>query len=162
MPPLYVDADEVLSAPLYAFAGLLIGLPLVDFVTSVLPVSVSNIQWRFATVGLLSNFLMTPMIGMGILIVVAAVREHLVFQRLLATTNGLIVLLLTAVLVFFALDIVQLNAMIPPEGLKSFQNAAFKAIVKYLASILVLTWLTAAGWRVSSWRASRRRTARVG
>ena len=161
MAPLYVDADEVLSAPLYAFGGLLIALPMLDFVTSVLPVSFGSIQWRFATLGLLSNFLMTPLLGMVAMIVVAAVREHLVFQRILAIINSLLTLLLIALLVLFVLDIVQLNASIPPEGLKNFQNAAFKAIVKHTTTILVLAWLAAAGWRVSSWHSSRRRSARV-
>jgi hypothetical protein len=161
MPPLYVDVDEILSAPFYAFGVLLIGLPLLDFFTSVIPVSPSNIQWRFATVGLLSNFLMTPLLGIGMLIVVAAVRDHLVFQRVLATINGGLALLLIALLIFFVLDVVQLNATIPPEGLKNFQNAAFKAMVKHAASILVLSWLASAGWRVSAWRPSRTRSAGV-
>ena len=161
MAPLYVDADEVLSVPFYAFGILLIGLPLLDFFTSVFPMSFTNIQWRFATIGLLSNFLMTPLLGMGVMIVVAAIREHLVFQRVLATVNGFVALVLIALLVLFALDIVQLNATIPQDGLKSFQNAAFKAIVKHATTILVLTWLASAGWRVSSWRSSGRRPARA-
>jgi len=156
MAPFYVDADEVLSAPFYAFGALLIGHPALDFITSILPFSFSNIHWRFATIGLLSNFLMTPMLGMAVMIVVAAIREHMVFQRVLAIINSVAALLLIAFLVLFVLDVVQLNAMIPPDGLKSFQNAAFKAIVKHTTGILVLSWIAAAGWRISSWRSSQR------
>jgi hypothetical protein len=161
MAHLYVDTDEVLAAPFYAFGMLLIGLPLLDFVTSVLPPSFSNIQWRFTTVGLLSNFLMTPLLGMGIMIVVAAIREHFVFQRVLATINGIAAVLLIALLVLFVLDIVQLTGSIPPDGLKIFQNAAFKAIVKHTMTILVLTWLATAGWRISSWRSARKGSSRT-
>ncbi|MBV6521718.1 MAG: hypothetical protein MNPFHGCM_01862 [Gemmatimonadaceae bacterium] len=156
MAHIYVDADEALSAPFYAFGLLLIGHPLLDFVTSVLPVSPTNIQWRFATVGLLSNFLMTPMLGLGIMIVVAAVREHLVFQRVLAIVNTVAALVLIAFVALFVLDIVQLNASIQPEGLKEFQSAAFKAVLKHISAIIVLCLFAAAGWRVSSWKSASR------
>lgn len=161
MVTLYVDTDEVLAAPFYAFGMLLVGLPLLDFVTSVLPVFFVNTQWRYTTVGLFSNFLLTPLLGVGVMIAVAGIREHLVFQRVLATINGIVAVLLIALLVRFVLDIVTLTATIPPDGLKSFQNAAFKAIVKLAMTILVLTWLSTAGWRISSWRSARKRSARA-
>lgn len=151
MAPLYVDVDEVLAGPFYAFGALLIALPSLDFVTSVLPLNPSDIQWRFATFGLLSNFLLTPLLGVVILIAVAAIRQHLVFQRILATVNGLVALLLACLIVLFVLDIVQLNATISPNGLKNFQNAAFKAIVKHVTAIPVLLSMAIAGWRASAW-----------
>ncbi|MFN8572214.1 MAG: hypothetical protein U0132_09160 [Gemmatimonadaceae bacterium] len=150
MPSLYVDTDELLAGPLYAFGLLLIALPMLDFGSSIVPVHATNLQWRFATLGLLSNFLMTPMMGLCLMVVVAAVRGHRGVQRSLAIVNTLLVLMLVAALALFALDAVQLNGSVPADQAETFHSAAYKAVVKHVAALIVLALLAVAGWRVSS------------
>lgn len=150
MTPQFVDSDDALAGPFYGLGVLLMLVPLLDFVTSVLPLHVINLQWRFATIGLFSNFLLTPLLGMGLLITVAAVREHYRVQRLLAIANSCFALLVVGLLVLFSLDIVQLNASVPPERASEFHMAAFKAVAKYVLGWMVVVSLAVAGWRISS------------
>lgn len=152
MPRHYVDTDELLAGPFYAFGLLLIGLPMMDFATSIVPVHFANLQWRFATLGLLSNFLMTPMLGLGVMIVTAAVREHRGVMRFLSILTGLTALSLVGMLVLFALDAIQLNASMPAEQVATFRSAAAKAVAKHGAGFFVLAWMSIAGWQVASQR----------
>lgn len=153
MPSLYVDTDELLAGPFYAFGLLLVSLPMLDFGTSIVPVHLTNLQWRFATIGLLSNFLMTPMMGISLMVAVAAVRGHRGVQRTIAIVNSFLVLLLISLLALFALDAIQLNASVPGEQAAEFHSAAYKALIKHIAGLIVLALLAVAGWRVSSQRA---------
>ncbi|MFN8581720.1 MAG: hypothetical protein U0163_12180 [Gemmatimonadaceae bacterium] len=152
MPKHYVDTDELLAGPFYAFGLLLIGLPMMDFATSIVPVHFANLQWRFATLGLLSNFLMTPMLGLGVMIVTAAVREHRGTMRFFSIVSGVIALSLIGMLVLFSLDAIQLNASMPADQVASFRSAAAKAVAKHAAGIIVLAWMSVATWQVASQR----------
>ncbi len=153
------DVLEPLLAPLYFIAMLLIATPAMDFATSVLPLRVASIEWRFATVGLLSGFLLTPLLGVVIAIALAAYAEHLRFLRVLSIANGVVALLLVVLMVFFALDIVQLRSVVQAQAKEAFQGAALKAVIKYLAFILAMAWLSVRGMRASRWSVPSARRA---
>lgn len=153
------DVLEPLLAPLYFIAMLLIATPAMDFATSVLPLRVASIEWRFATVGLLSGFLLTPLLGVVIAISLAAYAEHLRFLRVLSIANGVVALLLVVLMVFFALDIVQLRSVVQAQAKEAFQGAALKAVIKYLACILAMAWLSVRGMRASRWSVPSARRA---
>lgn len=159
MPPRSSDSLEPLVAPLYFVALLLIATPAVDFATSVLPLRVENIEWRFATVGLLSGFLLTPLLGIIIALGLASYAEHYRFLRLLSIVNGVVALLLVILMVFFALDIVQLRSVVQPQAKDAFQLAALKAVAKYAAFILALAWLSVRGMRAARWSVPSSRRA---
>src|SRR4029079_6182513 len=108
----HFDPDEQLAAPLYALAALLIALPMIDVVLSISSFDPGNIRWRFASVGLLASALLTPLLGVALAMVVAAVRGHVVFQRVLAILNLVAAIVLVLVLVAFLLDVLQLRSVV--------------------------------------------------
>lgn len=142
---------EALIAPLYLLAFLLVATPLMDFVTSILPLRVGDIEWRFASVGLLSGFLLTPLLGIALAVGVAHLGGHLRFQRLLAILNIVVAVVCVALQVFFVLDIFQLRAAVQAEAADAFQSAALKAVIKHVSFFLTLGYLGWRGLRISRW-----------
>ena len=151
-----MDPDEALSAPLYAFALLLVAVPLLDFLQSIGALRPTNVQWRFATVGLLSGVLLTPMLGLTVAMVVAAIRQHTVLQRILAVLSLVAATTLSLLLISFVLDALQVSRVVPEQGRTAFRAASVKAVLKQLSATAVLLFLGLRGWRISSWRSRRR------
>jgi hypothetical protein len=146
-------ALEAIAAPLYAFAALLVAIPALDFVQSVGMPQLGNLQWRFATVGLLSSVLLTPLLGVVIAMSVASLRGHVVAMRLLALASAIAAGALVVLVAGFLLDVFQLRSGVPEAGRAGFRTASMKAVTKHLAVALILGFLAARAWRVSAWRA---------
>lgn len=142
------DAEELIG-PLYFTAFLLVATPLLDFGSGILPLNFANVQWRFGVVGLLSGFLMTPVLGVLLAMGVAHYAEHYAVQRVVAVLNLIVAGLFLALLVLFALDIVQLNSVVQPEAAGQFHTAATKAAAKHIAFVALEVWLGVAGWKMS-------------
>jgi hypothetical protein len=141
-----LDPEEALAGPLYAVAALLIIVPVLDFFLSVPPAELSSVQWRFAAVGLLSGYTITPILGVAMLFVLSAMLKQRTVQRVLVIaclTSGVGLLMLTA---GFLLDMMQVKANIQRDGLAAFNSAANRAIVKHVLSGGVLIFM---GWRCS-------------
>lgn len=147
------DLDTVLDNlcklawPLYAVAVLMIVLPLGDLGASVWPPHLMQLQWRFGTFGLASGFLLTPLFGIVILVVAAAILQHRVVQRFVAVLNILGAAFLAAVLVIFALDWLQFRAGAPADARATMDLGSIKALIKDLLVACTLVWLGIAGWR---------------
>ena len=154
----HFDPDEQLAAPLYALAVLLVGWPMIDFVQGIGAFSPGNIQWRFASVGLLSGALLTPMLGVALAMVVAAVRGHVVFQRVLAILNLVAAIVLVLLLIAFLLDVLQLRGVVPDQRQREFTSASGKAILKHATAAAMFAFLSVRGFQLSA-RSARRATA---
>lgn len=141
-PPL--DPEEALAGPLYAVAGLLVAIPMLDFLLSVAAPQLSSVQWRFASVGLLSGFTLTPILGLALALGVATWRRHVPAQRLLVVACLAGALLLAVLSAGFVLDVVQLRASVPGEGRAAFKSAWQRALAKHVLAALALGYL---GWR---------------
>lgn len=145
------DGPEALVGPLYFVALLLVATPTMDFVTSVLPFRLGSIEWRFASVGLLSGFLLTPLLGMVLAMGVAQMASHLRFQRVVAVVGLTVTVLFAALFVLFVLDIFQLQSVVQEEARDAFSSAAQKAAIKHLCFLVALGWLSYGAIRVSRW-----------
>lgn len=145
------DSAEPLVGPIYLIAALLVLTPVMDFATSVLPLRVDNIEWRFATVGLLSGFLLTPLLGLAIAYAVASWADHAAVLRILGILSLVVTGLFVVLLVFFGLDIVQLRSAVQDQARPQFQAAAAKAVVKHVCFIIALGWLGFRGLRAARW-----------
>lgn len=151
MPNRRLEGPEALIPPLYLVAALLVFTPALDFLTSVLPFRVGNIEWRFASVGLLSGFLLTPILGIALAMMVAGWAGHARFQRVLAIVNLSTLALFLVVMVMFLLDIVQLRSVVQAEAKSAFEGAAIKAVVKYVSVMVAFGYLGIRGWSASRW-----------
>lgn len=148
-----MDPEEALAGPLYAVAALLFVVPILDFFLSVPPAELSNVQWRFAAVGLFSGYTLTPILGIAMALVLSAMLKQYRFQRILVIaclTIGIGLLTLTA---GFLLDMLQVRATVPRDGRAAFNSATNRAILKHVVSGGVLIFM--------GWRSSRMIPARV-
>lgn len=148
-----LDPDEALAGPLYAVAGMLVIVPLTDFLLSVPPPQLSSVQWRFATAGLFSSYIVQPILGLALAFVVAGAMKHHTLQRLLVVlclSAGAGLLVLSAL---FLLDVMQVGASVPPEGRPAFDSAWKRAMIKHVFAGALLLFL--------GWRARRMIPARV-
>lgn len=139
-----LDPDEALAGPLYVVAALLVVVPLVDFVLSVPAAELSNVQWRFAAVGLLSGYTLTPILGLAMAFVIAAVLKQHAAQRWLVAACLSFGAILMALSAGFMLDMLQLRLSVPRDGRAAFQSAWVRAIIKLALSTIALLYM---GWR---------------
>lgn len=125
---------------LYLFALVLVTMPLLDFVTSVMPARAGDFNWRYGALGLLPGYLHTPMLGLVLALGVGYWEERRWILRVggaLAIASALGLLLLTGV---FALDVAQMRSMRPEAELAVLAGGALQS-TKYLTAALVLTLL---------------------
>lgn len=147
------DGFEPFVAPLYLLAFLLVATPLMDFVTSVMPFRFGNIEWRFATVGLLSGFLLTPLLGVALFSVVSSYAGHDKAQRVVAVLNIAVALAFVGMLALFLLDVLQLRNAVQAEGKAQFMAAAMKAFLKHVCFVFALLWFVLRAFKASRWTA---------
>ncbi|MDQ6633389.1 MAG: hypothetical protein M3Z10_01385 [Gemmatimonadota bacterium] len=117
---------------LYLLALILIVVPLVDAAVSITPFRPRNVQWRFGAIGLFTNTLLTPGVGVMIAVVTAAVMQHVRAQRLLAILSWIGVVVLLGMLVVFGLDALQTRALVRPEMMRPFVLASTVAACKLI------------------------------
>ncbi|HEX9564568.1 MAG TPA: hypothetical protein VF981_11380 [Gemmatimonadaceae bacterium] len=139
-----LDPEEALAGPLYFVAALLCVMPVIDFVMSIGSPQPGNVQWRFATVGLLSGYTLTPILGVAIAMGVATAAEHAKVQRVLAWLSLIAAIGLLILLAGFALDVIQLRASIPADGQAAFRSASGRAALKHVLAASAFWYL---GWR---------------
>ena len=141
MPAPRLEPDEALAGPLYAVAAILVAMPAVDFLMSVGSPQLASVQWRFATVGLLSGFTLTPILGVALALGVAGLRQHAMVQRVLTVLSLLTAVALFVLLLGFILDMLQLRRQVPAEGLPAFKSASLRAALKHAMSASAFAYL---------------------
>lgn len=151
MKPNRLETLDQLVGPLYLVALLLVATPALDFITSVVPLHPGNIQWRFATVGLLSGFTLTPLLGLILAMLLAALSGHERFLRVLALLSLAAAAIFAIMLVFFLLDILQLRSAVQAESKEAFEGAAVKAVLKHIAFLVATGWLGMRAYKASRW-----------
>lgn len=147
------DRLQVLVAPAYAVAALLVLTPTGDFLSGVWPWRPGALDWRFASSGLLSGFLLTPLLGILLAVGVAAARGHERVLRVLGLLTLIAATLWLLILAAFILDAVQLHASIPEAQRRSFLDASIKAFIKYVLSCTVAYLLGIRAFRLGRRRA---------
>jgi hypothetical protein len=139
-----LDPEEALSGPLYLVAMVLVAIPALDFLMSVPALDFGSVQWRFAAMGLLSGYTLTPILGISLGFVIASVLEqHRVKLALviLCLTIGVAILVMS---LGFLFDALQLRSSIPADGRAAFNSAWRRALLKHLLSAIALLYL---GWK---------------
>jgi hypothetical protein len=130
--------------------------PLGDFVSGVWPWRIGALDWRFASSGLLSGFLLTPLLGALIAIAVAAARGSERVLRALGVATLVGGAFCVIVLLGFILDAVQLNSNIPQQQRRAFVDASVKAFLKYVLAVAASYWLGITAYRMGRWTIPQR------
>jgi len=145
------DVFRSLAWPTYFLAFLMISTPAADYVTNVWPLRIGDVGWRYGSVGLFAGFLLTPLFGIMFAIGASVVLEHRVVLRTLSVLNIVFAAILIVLIVFFALDAVQVRATIPAdataEARSMFHTGTAKAAFKFFVYAIGLGWLGIAGVR---------------
>jgi hypothetical protein len=140
-------ALRAIAWPVY-FAGLLTALlPMIDLFASVWPPRLGQVEWRFGTLGLLSGFTLSPLLGLIMCMAAAAVLEHRIVQRVLAVVAFAAAVKMVAFSVIFSLDWLQFRAAAPAEARPGMDVGSLKAIAKHALMAVAFLWLGIAGWR---------------
>ena len=126
---------------MYAVAALLIVLPGADYILSVPPPQLSDVEWRFAAVGLLSNYTLMPILGLAIAFVISAYRNQHSLQRWLVAACLAVAAILIALSLGFVRDVMQVGASVPADGRAAFSSAWHRALIKYVLASCALTYM---------------------
>jgi hypothetical protein len=146
-----MDRLKALVWPGYIVAALLIILPLTDTLLSVWPIRLGDVSWRFGATGLFSRALMTPLLGLLLILAVALMSGHRRVTRGVAIVGGLAVITIIGTSVMFLLDAIQMRTQVRPEAKTAFDVASIVALAKY-----GLAMLTALAFAIPAWKASRK------
>jgi hypothetical protein len=146
-------------------ALLLIASPLADLIAALLPMRATEVSWRFGAYGLLTNSLVTPILGLAILIVLGGLRQRRRPTALTGAVCAVLALLLVGGFALFVLDYLQLRQAVGVAARGPYDSAAFKAMIVAVLEAGVLLSLAIAAFRASGIvdpAQRRRRRDRVG
>jgi hypothetical protein len=145
-----------LTVPAYVLAASLLLVPFLDLLVQVWPMLPSQSAWRFGTLGLLSRTLITPSLGLLLLLGAALSAEHAQLLRVISALSGVISLVLFGCLALFLIDGIEVRALVAEDGKDRFDLTALVASAK-LGMGFVVTF----AYCVFGWRASRALTRQV-
>ena len=148
-----------LALPGYCIGIFLIVVPVMDTLLSTMPLSPSIVGWRFGALGLLANAFMTPLVGLFMLLALAAALDHRGAIRTLALLSAVAAVCILLGLGLFVLDTVQMRSQVRAQAKTTFDKATLVAIAKYLFTAVVLAIVGIKGWKAS--RRSGREAALV-
>lgn len=141
------DRVRAILPSLNAVAILLVASPAIDLVGAIVPPRPGEISWRFGVFGLLTNALVTPMLGLALMQVVAILLERGRTVRRIAVFNLILDVVLVLGLGLFILDFVQLRLAVTGTSRGAYDAAAIKALLVGALEIGVLAWLVVAGFK---------------
>lgn len=131
-----------LSRGLYAVAALLVLISLLDFAGAIWPFLPGDAGWRYGAIGLLSGFLVTPLVGVVLAALVAVEQRHFALLKFLGIMTLAIGALLLVSIVAFALDAIQVRReAATPELRRLTELSAAKAAFKLLTGTVATIWL---------------------
>ncbi len=130
-------------------AFLLIASPLADLVAAFLPVRPGEVSWRFGAYGLVTNALVTMILGLAIIMVVNGFRQGRRAIALTATVCAVLALFLIGGFALFVLDYLQLRQAVGVAARGPYDSAAFKAMIVAVLEAGVLVSMAIAGFRAS-------------
>ena len=134
-----------LALPAYFVASLLILFPLVDTAAGWRPLNPLDLQWRFGVVGLASQALLTPLLGMLLLQAIASYAKHARIQRVLGVLAWTFSIVCLAASALFTLDALSVRNLIDDEARSAYYISYVVALGKYLIVAGVAALLGRAG-----------------
>jgi hypothetical protein len=130
---------RLLGSVMYFAAAALILNPFAQFVITVWPFKLSELNWRVGSSGLLMDALIATVLPQALMYTAAVMnndRKTLQIMRWVALTLGLVVI---GLLLMFLLDSVQIRAQLPQNVKGNFMKVALRAgLIGTLLSILFI------------------------
>lgn len=148
------------AGPTYFLALLFLGLSALDFVMNVWPLRPGDVSWRYGAIGLAGGFLLTPLLGLVILLAASRYFGHQGVRRLTLILSAALAALLLLASLSFVLDALQMRRAVEAAQKWMFDGGVAKALVKLTTGAVSAAWVAGAafdrGGRVSGDRTTRR------
>jgi hypothetical protein len=119
-----------ISGALYLISALLIVLPIVDYLTSIVPYLPASTKWRFASSVLFSGSLLTPLLGVALAMLVAGIMQHRQVLRWAGILSIAVALALLGICALLALDVIELRATAEDDVKLAIVLSGARAIFK--------------------------------
>ena len=147
----FLDLHDDASARrvLYSAAALLIAVPFVQAGSQIWPLQLSNPQWRFGAANALSSILLLPYLGLSLLVLMAGGLKRRGLARSVGIVAATFTVGLLASLVVFALDALQLKAIVSTAMTASFTSTSVRVGLVTTVFLLAFAYLTAAGFKAT-------------
>ena len=140
----------------YGIGFLLVALPLLEWSLTVWPFRPGTSSWRFASVGLLSQALIQPIVGCALIAVTAFGLSHRLALRLCAGLYLAGALAILGVVGIFALDSIEMRAVVADPVQLQVEVTGVRVFLTYLAYAAMLSWLAVGSWGVGKRRPGER------
>jgi hypothetical protein len=141
------------AAGLYLLLAILLVWPVVDLVVNTWPPRPMTLMWRYGFFGLASGFVHTPLLALGLGVVVSNTYAHRRMLRVVAVICLLGALALLGVCVIFPLDAMDAAALrgssMPAVQASLQTTGAVIAVAKHATGAIALLLLGIGGWRSS-------------
>lgn len=147
-----ITTDDLLRrfAPAcYATAALLFLIPFSEYGAQLQwTFEFSSVEWRVGAVGLLSA-LVSPVFALFLAMITAHLLGHTRNLQILAAASILGCILIGGILGIFALDLLQVRAIVIPEMKRAFTVAGIKAVINFSLMFATLGIMGVTGWKAA-------------
>lgn len=148
------------AGPIYFLAFLYLFLSLVDYLAYIWPLTPGQVNWRYGAIGLVGGFLLTPLMGLVLLLLVAGYLEHRGVRVLTGVLSGTLAIILLLGTMLFLLDALQMRGTIAEAARPSFDGTTAKAVLKMVSGAICAAWIALVSVSKLPSRAGSRREAR--
>jgi len=132
---------SMITRVLYVAGLLLVITTLVDYLATIWPHRPSAVEWRYGSIGLAGGFLLTPLLGMALVLLAATWGGSRPALWVVQITALGFALILVAAAGLFVLDSFQVRASVE-EGMKGpFLFGIAKALFKLLTGAIALAMI---------------------
>ena len=140
-----MEKNKSLAHAGYLIGALLFVIPLCDTLMRVWPMQFGNQNWRFQIVGGLSSITLVPLIGFLVGLVATVYVGIDRARRSIGVFCFALVAMLVILAALFIVDYFRLRASFQPRFQQAAMIASTTAVVKFVATIVVLALLGLAG-----------------
>jgi hypothetical protein len=138
------------QGPIYFLAFLFLALPFMDFIMNVWPLQLDKVNWRYGAFGLAGGFLLTPLLGLVMLLVTAILYDNRRTLTVTAVISSIVALALILLSMAFVLDSLQMRSGVPVDQKRVFDAGVLKALVKDATGAICAAWVAFAAMRSRS------------
>jgi Na+/phosphate symporter len=125
----------------YLVAALLVVVPIFETVASVFPLQLGDVTWRFGAVGLVTQALLTPVLGMTLTVYLASWHGSRTDLLVLAGLCTFAMIGLLAAFPVFVMDALEMRMLVEGDAQRAVDLATAVAAGKLLAFALVAALL---------------------
>jgi hypothetical protein len=123
--------------------------PLLDASSRILPMRPGEVGWRFGAMGIVFNTLVTPLLGLFLAMLAAAVLEHRRTLRTLSVASYVATVVVALSLVLFVFDYLQARAGVVADRRNAVDVVSWKALFLGALGMIVAAGFGRAGWNAS-------------